>query len=120
MKPLEIFCDATCEGWQSTQGKAKGKIIAFIPKRNKLIEKEFEIKNTTLRQFINRFELEAIRMGDKLSKSKNKVIYSDSQIAVGWAKKEGINCVWLPREENKAGQILEYGNQTNKDKVAIK
>ena len=106
---LEIYCDATCEGWQNTQGKAKGKILILVPskKRKQRIEEESEIENLELKQFINRFELLAIERADQIHKNKNKIIYSDSQIAVGWAKKRGINCEWIPREKNLAGHILE-------------
>jgi hypothetical protein len=104
---LEIYVDATCESWQTTLGKAKGKILIYSKKG--IVEEEFEIEDLHLRQFINRFEFEAIRRGWSLYKNKRKIVYSDSQVAVTWAQRDGINCAWIPREKNLAGKILEYG-----------
>ena len=106
---LKIYVDATCEGWQVTQGMSKGMILIYTPfrKKKKMTTEESIIEDSQLRQFINRFELLAIERANEIYKRKDKVIYSDSQIAVGWAKNKGINCVWVPREKNLAGLILE-------------
>ena len=100
-----IFCDATCQYWEDTDGECWGKILVYYPVNGKIRERVFKIINPGLRQFINRFELEAIRWANSLYKK--KVIYSDSKTAVDWAKKEGIDVVWVGRDENLAGFILE-------------
>ena len=101
----KIYADATSENWEKTNGSSWGKILVYYPARGKIRERVFRIMDPKLRQFINRFEFEAIKWANSLYKK--KVIYSDSKVAVDWAKKEGVLCEWIPREENLAGFILE-------------
>jgi ribonuclease HI len=69
---------------------------------------EFELCFPGLRQLINRFELAAIRRAQEIAKDRglsNVEIFSDSRVAVGWAKAN--NVFWTRRDKNLAGIVLE-------------
>ena len=114
----KVYVDASCESWRTTEKRnprwCKGTIVIVAPK--KTIQETFIIEEN-LRQFINRFELKAIERAHELYP--NALILSDSQIAVGWAKKKLINVEWIPREQNKAGFLLDeqmiYGSNPYKE-----
>ena len=101
----KIYVDATCEHWAKTKGKALGRIVGFCG-RKKIFDEEFEIKHPSLRQFINRFELEAIKRAlNKFSGENGIIVYSDSQVAVRWSGSPLVR--WISREKNLAGRYLE-------------
>ncbi len=111
-KIIEIYTDATCQHWSKTNGFAWGKICWTIPETKKVKLEELKIENPELKQFINRFELLAIERAWKYAKryyrNKEIRIYSDSQVAVKWAKRKGISVFWIPRDLNKADEFLYH------------
>ncbi|MEK6828637.1 MAG: hypothetical protein AABY15_00800, partial [Nanoarchaeota archaeon] len=80
-----IFTDATCDGWQRTKGFANGLLSLVVVNGDKVDKYLFKkrIKDKWLRQFINRFEYEAIKKAKKMYPEAQ--VFSDSKIAVGWA-----------------------------------
>lgn len=105
----KIYCDSSYN-WQDTvDGRGKGKICIVVNNEEPIIE-EIELYFPGLKQLNNRFELEAIKKSKKIISErqlKNAAIYSDSQIAVNWAKMADV--FWVPREQNLAGIVLEGG-----------
>ena len=106
MELYKVYCDAKCQDWRETNSKCRGEIIIKLP--TETIKEKLTIKVVGLRQFINRFEIFAVRKALEIIKSKNIenfVIYSDSQTAVNWIINPYVE--WIPREENEAGHIFE-------------
>jgi len=116
IKKLIIHVDASYD-WNKTdeEGCGVGTICLAIPETRKIIVEKAKLCFPGLKQLINRFELLAIwRALDEGKargyKKKHIKIYSDSKVAVGWAKHRGV--FWSPRDKNLAGNYLEFGEVT--------
>lgn len=107
MEQYKVFVDAKCQDWRKVKNnECEGEIVIKLPEET--IRERFTLEIVGLRQFINRFEILAIRKALEIVRSKNIenfVIYSDSQTAVYWARNPNVK--WISREENEAGHILE-------------
>ena len=107
MEQYKVYVDAKRQDWRVVKNnECEGEIVIKLPEFT--MREKFTIKAVGLRQFINRFEIFAIRKALEIIKGKNIehfVIYSDSQTAVYWARHPNVK--WIPREENEAGHILE-------------
>lgn len=104
----KIFVDASYDWQKTVDGRGSGWIAIADEKGNyDLISLKMSFPG--LRQLINRFELEAIKRG--LRKKRDSIVYSDSSVAVRWAKEKRVRWAkrvcWIPRDKNVAGWLLE-------------
>jgi len=107
---LNIYSDSGYNWKDTKDGCGTGRICIIVENKGKEIYKLVDTINISvpgLKQLNNRFELIAIQIAFNYGKKSGKKfkVYSDSKVAVGWAKNKDI--IWIPREKNLAGIELD-------------
>ena len=119
MSKLQIYYTDSSYDWNKTvNGTGEGEICVYHLNKQKVRREKLILSFPRLKQLNNRFELAAIALAKKMAGKKHYVIYSDSQVAVGWARDPNVR--WISRENNLAGQILDGEEITDKDLKIMK
>lgn len=103
---MRIYTDSSYN-WEETDENGCGTgEICIARSKTDFVREDITICVPGLRQLNNRMEFIAIQIAlKKFGADKKLEIFSDSRVAVGWAKDPRVK--WIPREKNIAGIILD-------------